>query len=91
MTDTDPPPDTEPDDAAPLPDAVIDDAERLTRLTRQAAADDEEVGIVRHTENTRRADGAEGFSRASGGAVQSNGDGRRWNQRRPFRSQFTES
>lgn len=41
MTDTDPTPDTEPDDAAPLPDAVIDDAERLTRLTRQAAADPE--------------------------------------------------
>ena len=41
MTDTDPTPDTESDDAAPLPDAVIDDAERLTRLTRQATADPE--------------------------------------------------
>ena len=36
MTDTDSTTDTEPDDAAPLPEAVVDDAERLTRLARQA-------------------------------------------------------
>jgi len=51
MTDADPPTDdastddaptdADGDDAAPLPDAVIDDAERLTRLTRQTAVDSE--------------------------------------------------
>ena len=36
MTDADPTTDTDSDDATPLPDAVVDNAERLTRLARQA-------------------------------------------------------
>jgi len=36
MTDSESPTDTKPDDMTPLPEAVVDDAERLTRLARQA-------------------------------------------------------
>ena len=36
MTDSPSPTDSEPDDTAPPPEAVVDDAERLTRLARQA-------------------------------------------------------
>lgn len=41
MTDSDTTTDAETNDAAPLPDTVVDDAERLTRLARQATDETE--------------------------------------------------
>jgi len=41
MTDTETPTDADSDDATPLPEAVVDAAERLTRLARQATDESE--------------------------------------------------